>query len=154
MGERWDLAARPVATVGGERIFVCDNLCFAGDLIALKRKHTSKLDIEKEIAQGLDRYQEGILQLEEDIASLKRLSLTERESKELIFDIFRKKIVPLRLFHPVTETYHQTRDPDNRMTAWGLYNTVTAHIKTLKPARQFQATIALGRHFRLGKALV
>jgi len=29
----------------GLKILVCDNLCFAGDLIALKRKHTAGLDL-------------------------------------------------------------------------------------------------------------
>ena len=29
----------------GVRVFVCDNLAFAGDLIALKRKHTARFDL-------------------------------------------------------------------------------------------------------------
>ena len=43
----------------GLKILVCDNLCFAGDLIALKRKHTAGLDLPRELAQALDRYQRG-----------------------------------------------------------------------------------------------
>ncbi len=44
----------------GLRVFVCDNLMFSGDVIALKRRHTSKLDLGKEISEGLDRYQQGV----------------------------------------------------------------------------------------------
>src|SRR5262249_11154560 len=47
----------------GLKVLVCDNLCFAGDLIALKRKHTAGLDLPRELARALDRYQAGLLTL-------------------------------------------------------------------------------------------
>ena len=40
----------------GYRVFVCDNMSFAGDLIALRRKHTGNLDLHKEFAEGIGRY--------------------------------------------------------------------------------------------------
>ena len=48
----------------GFRVFVCDNLVFAGDVIALRRRHTSGLNLVREIAQAIDRYQDGVLSLE------------------------------------------------------------------------------------------
>ncbi len=133
----------------GTRIFVCDNLCFAGDLIALRRKHTSRLDLHKEIADGLDRYEKGVLSLQEGIECLQRLRLTEPESKGMIFDVFRKKIVPMRLFHPVVETYHAKRDDNHLITAWQLHNAFTEHVKTLSPGPKFTSTLGLGKHFQL-----
>src|SRR5437762_590293 len=51
----------------GFRVFVCDNLVFSGDLIALRRKHTSGLDLPSEIARAIDRYQEGTLNLKRGV---------------------------------------------------------------------------------------
>ncbi len=34
----------------GYRVFICDNMAFHGDLIALKRKHTANLDLHTEFA--------------------------------------------------------------------------------------------------------
>jgi Domain of unknown function (DUF932) len=41
----------------GVRVFVCDNLTFAGDLIALKRKHTARFDLNADLSRAVDRYQ-------------------------------------------------------------------------------------------------
>src|SRR5207302_7986255 len=40
----------------GYRVFICDNMAFSGDLIALRRKHTGNLDLHKEFAEGIGRY--------------------------------------------------------------------------------------------------
>jgi hypothetical protein len=133
----------------GVRVFVCSNLCFSGDLIALKRRHTKNLDLRREISDGLDRYQDGVLSLKVGIGCLQRLSLTESEAKGFVYDIFRKKVVPVQLFHAVTESYHATCGPDGRITAWGLHNCFTDYIKTLAPAPAFRATTRLGRFFSL-----
>src|SRR6266496_2793980 len=36
----------------GYRVFICDNMAFSGDLIALRRKHTSNLDLNREFPEG------------------------------------------------------------------------------------------------------
>ena len=35
----------------GLKVFVCDNLTFSGDLIALRRKHTSRFDLNADISR-------------------------------------------------------------------------------------------------------
>src|SRR5262249_44796761 len=37
-----------IGLVAGVRVFVCDNLALSGDMILLKRKHTSGLDLTRE----------------------------------------------------------------------------------------------------------
>jgi hypothetical protein len=129
----------------GVRVFLCDNLCFTGDLIALKRRHTKNLDLQKELAQGLDRYQAGVLSLNTGITSLKNTPIGERTAAKYVYDAFRKKIVPVRLFHPVTESWHKSIDHN----LWTLHNCFTEHIKTMPPASAFRATTRLGRFFSL-----
>src|SRR5207253_4240348 len=42
----------------GLSVFVCDNLAFRGDLIALKRKHTPGLNLKQELTLAVLRFQE------------------------------------------------------------------------------------------------
>ncbi len=137
-----------ITMVAGLRVWVCSNLCFSGDLIALKRKHTSGLDLPHELAGGLDRYQADVMSLQGGVERLKQRTLYGNEAKHTIFDIFRKKIVPIRFFHPVTEAYDQARQ-DTLITAWWMNNALTTHIKTLPPAPAFRATVRLGQFFSL-----
>ena len=132
----------------GLRVLVCDNLCFAGDLIALKRKHTARLDLPQEITAALDRYQAGVPRLASGITALKNTLLTVSQAKEMVFDIFRQQIVPIRLFHPVVSVY-QDAVRQHGPTSWALHNAFTTHLKALPPGPAFRATIRLGQFFGL-----
>lgn len=71
-------------------------------------------------------------------------------AKEYIFDIFRKKVVPMRLFHPVVDEWQQaTAQTNGYGTEWQLHNAFTHHIKGLKPAVAFNATRKLGEYFQV-----
>ncbi len=139
-----------ITLVAGVRVFVCSNLCYAGDLIALKRKHTKGLDLDAELSRGLDRYQEGVVTLQGGIERLKTIPLGRGQAKQFIYDIFRQKIVPARFFSPVVESWHATTD--NHPQAhhlWTLHNAFTSQIKTLPPAPAFRAAVRLGQFFSL-----
>jgi hypothetical protein len=129
----------------GYRVFVCDNMSFAGDLIALKRKHTGNLDLHKEFAEGITRYVRDYRRLQDDITVWKETPVTPEKAKTLIYDIFLQKIVPTRLFHPVIGTYQATMHQGQNL--WTLANAVTRHIQKLKPAPAFSATVKLGKFF-------
>lgn len=140
----------------GFRIFVCDNLAFSGDLIALKRKHTAGLDLAGEIAGALDRYQEGLLTLEGDISRLKETAITDHDAKVFIFDCFEQAILPVRYFESVCSSYFPPEIIDGGSngthTLWSLHNVFTSHIQRLTPNRAFEANAHLGRMLGLGKA--
>jgi len=128
----------------GYRIFICDNMAFHGDLIALKRKHTANLDLHKEFAEGIGRYVRGYHKLQENINWWKERTVSKERGKQLIYDIFTQKIVPVRLFHPVCTVWQRQEEPK---TFWNLHNVFTGHIKTLKPAPAFTSTLKLSRFF-------
>tara|TARA_Y100001938_G_scaffold146721_1_gene226223 strand:+ start:2243 stop:3031 length:789 start_codon:yes stop_codon:yes gene_type:complete len=50
----------PAAMVGGRHTFVCDNLCFSGDMVKVQRKHTRNIhrDIDSVIARGIAQLDE------------------------------------------------------------------------------------------------
>jgi hypothetical protein len=129
----------------GYRVFVCDNMSFLGDMIALRRKHTGKLDLHKEFAAGVGRYVRDYRRLQDDILVWKETPVTLERAKTLICDIFLQKIVPVRLFHPVVSSYQATLHQGQNL--WTLHNAFTRHIQHLNPAPQFTATVKLGKFF-------
>ena len=136
----------------GVRVFACDNTAVAGDEIILRKKHSPRFDIRAELPEAFDRYQEGSLRLQRDIEDLKGTSLMTQEAKHYIFDIFRKKVVPIRLFHPVIEDWY-TQHPaaESQGDLWQLVNCFTTHMKKLPPNVAMRSHVKLGRFFGLGK---
>jgi hypothetical protein len=129
---------------------VCDNLTFSGDLIALRRKHTARFDLNADISRAVDRYQAHLMALQQQIAGIQETPLSELQAKALIVDAFRHEIVPIRFFKPVTETYPAPDMTDVLpRTLWGLHNAFTRSVKQMAPATAFEATTALGAFFGL-----
>ena len=118
-------------------------MSFSGELIALKRKHTANLDLHTEFATGIGRYVQGYGKLQENIAWWKERTVSKERGKQLIYDIFKQKLVPIRLFYPTVSDWEAAEDK----TMWRLHNCMTAHVKTLKPAPAFTATLKLSRFF-------
>lgn len=136
----------------GVRVFVCDNLAFSGDLIALRRKHTAKFDLNADISRAVDRYQTHLLSLQQQIDGIQAKPVSDLEAKALIVDAFRQEILPIRYFKPVTEAYYSPA-PDmtdvQPRTLWGLHNAFTRCVKQMAPAPAFEATTELGKFFGL-----
>jgi hypothetical protein len=128
----------------GARVFVCDNMSFHGDLIAI-RKHTSKLDLGEEMDRAMYRYMQSFKKLQEDIQIQRDSPLEERKAKTLIYDIFEQRIMPLKLFHPIVNDWKAVAKED--MNGWRLQNVCTSHIKTMPPAPAFRCTARLGKFF-------
>ena len=86
------------------------------------------------------------------VDSLKASYLSDALAKQQVFDLFNEGSMPLHLFDDVVKYYfHPGEDqPDCKpRNLWGLNNSCTRAIQTLKPAAQFDAAINVGRHFRL-----
>lgn len=130
----------------GVRVFVCDNLCFSGDLIALRRKHTVRFDLMADISKAIDRYQQHLTVLAGQVERLKTDQLSHEQAKAMMFDAVAGEIIPLRLL-PVVSTIYQTYPEPP--TAWTLHNIFTTSLKQLAPAPAFAATIRLGKLFGL-----
>ena len=141
-----------ICLVAGVRVTVCDNLLLSGDLIALKKRNTSHLDLYAELDEGFNRYLAHTRTLDLQIAAMQDAALTDAEAKLKIFEIFAHKLLPLRLFAPVVENYFSpgaTMTDCQPRTLWGLHNSFTRATKALRPARSFEASADLGRIFGL-----
>jgi hypothetical protein len=136
----------------GVRVFVCDNLAFAGDLIALKRKHTARFDLNADLSRAVDRYRAHLVGLHQKIAQVRDTHLSDVEAKSLIVDAFRQEILPIRFFKPASESYFAPT-PDmvdaQPRSLWGLHNAFTRAVRQMAPAPAFDATTQLGKFFGL-----
>ena len=83
---------------------------------------------------------------------MKQATISQQRAALFVYDIFRKKIVPLRLFHPVVDDWH-TQFPRNDSLGdmWTLHNCFTNHTKKLAPNVAMRSTVRLGKFFGLGR---
>jgi hypothetical protein len=127
-------------------------MALSGQDLILHKKHTKNFSLVKEIPEAFDRYQDGALQVQRNIEELKESAVSRDTAHRRVFDIFRRKIVPIRLFHPVVDEWYATHPERGDIgTEWELLNCFTAHTKKLPPGPQMRATVRLGKYFGLGK---
>lgn len=136
-----------LALTAGYRVFVCDNMAFAGEFTPVLYKHTHKLDLVEVISIGVDRIQRNFAPLREQISSWQARELLDEEAKLLIYHAFIDRALPLprhllpkvhgHYFAPVYEAFRPR-------TLWSLANAFTSAFKELKPVPQFALTAKLG----------
>src|SRR5690348_7817682 len=111
----------------GLSVFVCDNLVFRGDLIALNRKHTSGLNLRAELSSAVLRFQEHYGRPTGEIDRLRARELTDPEAKALIHDVFVGAVLPVRFLPQVSEMYFSPPFQEwAGRNAWSLHNAFTA----------------------------
>lgn len=132
----------------GLSVFVCDNLVFRGDLIALNRKHTAGLDLGTELKAAVRRFQDHFGCLTGEIDQLKTHVLADGEAKALIHDVFAQGIFPLRFLPEISSTYFQpTVEEWKDRTCWSLHNAFTLAAKQMPITTRLPAIQELGRLF-------
>lgn len=136
----------------GLSVFVCDNLVFRGDLIALNRKHTSGLDLLTELSNAVLRFQDHFGRLTGEIERLRARELTDGEAKALIHDIFVGGVLPVRFLPQVSETYFAPPFQEwAGRNAWSLHNAFTSAAKQMPMSTRLGATQELGRVFGMSE---
>jgi len=132
----------------GLSVFVCDNLVFRGDMIALRRKHTSGLNLKVELAGAILRFQEHFGRLAGEVARLKDRALADIQAKAMIHDAFAEGLMPVRFLPEVSRAYFEPVLPDfTPRTAWSLHNAFTGVAKAMPMTTRMAATQALGKFF-------
>lgn len=133
----------------GARVFVCDNLAFSGDLIALNRKHTVGLPLEKEVDRAIVAFAEKFEEFSEQIKNFKKTEIKMIDAKEIIFDLFiEKRIMPLRFMDDVAKEYANPSFEDFKpRTMWSLQNAFTKVAGELSEACRFRSLKILGKFF-------
>jgi hypothetical protein len=132
----------------GLAVFVCDNLAFRGDMIALRRKHTAGLQLGDELSRAVDRFQEHFRILASEIELLRERRLSIDDAKALMHDVFVQGVMPLRFLPDVARAYFQPERAEfEPRTAWSLHNAFTGVAKSMPLTTRLVATQELGRLF-------
>jgi hypothetical protein len=132
----------------GLSVFVCDNMVFRGDLIALNRKHTVGLHLRTELNHAVLRFQDHFGKLTGEILNLKERGLVDTDAKAIIHDVFVHGIMPIRLLPEVSNLYFEPFVDEFRpRNAWSLHNAFTAAAKEMPITTRMPAIQELGRYF-------
>lgn len=132
----------------GLSVFVCDNMVFRGDLIALNGKHTSGLHLRTELNHAVLRFQEHFGKLTGEVLDLKGRNLSDTDAKAVIHDVFVHGIMPIRLLPKVSNLYFEPFVDEFRpRNAWSLHNAFTAAAKEMPITTRMPAIQELGRYF-------
>ncbi|MDQ4123254.1 MAG: DUF932 domain-containing protein [Acidobacteriota bacterium] len=146
-----------LALTAGLRIFVCDNMAFAGDFTPLLQKHTRNFDLEDLISIGVDRIHRNFDPLKRQVKEWQRNPLPDEQAKLLIYEAFLegKLKLPRFLLPVVHESYFRPEhEAFKARTLWSLSNAFTSAFKKLKPVQQFASTARLGKYFNEAAAQV
>jgi len=136
-----------LALVAGYRVFVCDNMAFAGDFAPVFHKHTRKLELLDVISIGVDKIQRNFAPLRRQVDEWREQGIGDEQAKLIIYQAFIGKALPVprHLIHRVHEEYFTPRYVAFRpRTLWSLSNAFTSAFKELKPMQQFRLTARLG----------
>jgi hypothetical protein len=131
----------------GVHTFVGDNMALSGDEIILHKRHLPHLNIRHALMQAFERHQQGALVLRHTIEALQCEPLTREAAERPLFQIFWRKILPVRLFAPVADAYSS----GERQTSWALLSACTAVTQQLPPGPNLTATVRLGTFFGLNR---
>jgi hypothetical protein len=137
----------------GAKVFICDNLSFHADMIALKRKHTAGLDLLGELKEAVKRFIEKFWQMSVQFDELKNRKITEADAKVKIYDIFAKQVIAPRYFPLVNAAYFMPTFEEYEEqyvgTMWSLHNAFTWALKPAPLPVQQSVALELAREFSL-----
>ena len=135
--------------VVGFRTFVCDNLAFRGEFVAVSKRHSKNVDIQEVIALGVDRAQRHFLPMMEQIHVWQNFQLPDIRAKEIIYDAILGAVdMPKHLLKSVNSNYFEpTLDDFKPRTLWSLQSAFTSAFKELEPIPMYRATSSLGTYF-------
>ena len=125
----------------GNRMIVCENLCFSSD-VKLARRHTVNIirDIPRVLSEAIGRLLSHWTDMETRISRYQNTEIGFDQACALAVQLAEAKALPARDVFPVTQEFKAPRHPEfNSPTLWNLYNSVTENLKgsdlTKLPAR-------------------
>jgi hypothetical protein len=133
--------------VAGYKVFVCDNLSFAGEYKPMLAKHSKNLDLIESVSTAVDRLQRGWKPIREMIDFKRQHQLSDEKAREMLYRLFTDAKLPISLFRTTHREYFERAlyEEFSKKTLWRLENAVTSSIKKLNPISQYENTSKLGK---------
>ena len=144
-------------TVGGARVFVCDNMAFSGEMTVLRHKHIWGFNLADLIRRGLELWQNKQVRMVSDIQRLGNIAITDEQAQALLAKTTYDGMVTFQTFKLAYELFFEraVRTPEQYQdcaprTVWSLHNAFTRALKESTPNTAFNTTIELSKVFGLG----
>ena len=115
----------------GNRMIVCENLCFASD-IKLARRHTVNIltDLPRVLADAVGRVVSHWNDMTKRIEFYKSLEITDALAADLMVRLVDGKAFPQRDIYPCIQEFRNPRHEEFKGgTLWTLYNAITETLK-------------------------
>lgn len=131
----------------GAKVFVCDNLCFDGDVVVF-RKHTKHgmRDVRKLVSEAAELAEDRFYEMVADFDAFREAELSEEEGFALLGRLFYRKVLKVKQFTVASNEWRSpSHDTFDDRSVWSFYNSVTAALKTAGPGNVFQLHSRLHR---------
>jgi len=115
----------------GNRVLICENLCFSAD-IKLARRHTVNIlaDLPRVIADAVGRCVSHWNDMGLRIERYKQTILTSQEAENLVIRLVDSRALPAReIYNVITEFRSPRHDEFKGDSLWTLYNALTECLK-------------------------
>jgi hypothetical protein len=125
----------PAGLVVGTQVFVCDNLCFSGE-IRISRKHTryAVRDLKALTARAVGQLGARLMGLEERVTAYKQLAIDDREAHDLVIRALDCGAITSTQLPIVVENWRKPKHEEFLpRTGWSLFNAITETYKGINP---------------------
>ena len=136
--------------VYGSKIFVCDNLAFAGQFV-IKRRHTRRIldDLPVLVRQGIAHFEAHVGAQKELFERLKQAAIVNTHAHDLLVRAAAAGVISFAGIRKVRKEWiAPSHEAFRARTAWSLYNAFTEVAKAYEPISRSQRTLALTALFR------
>tara|TARA_B110000444_G_scaffold197342_1_gene188180 strand:+ start:15022 stop:15813 length:792 start_codon:yes stop_codon:yes gene_type:complete len=116
----------------GAQVFVCDNLCFSGE-IRVTRKHTGdvRTDVENLLESAIYQAPSKHIQIANDMEFMKSVEITDDEAWAILGMGYGREILkPRQLLVARNSWVKPPQDDFSDRTLWSLYNAFTEALKS------------------------
>lgn len=125
----------PAGLVAGTKVFVCDNLCFSGE-VRISRKHTryAMRDLRHLASRAVGELGGKFQQLDQRIEGYKGKLLSDPKAHDLVVKALDcRAITPTQVPAVLQEWREPSHEAFRKRNAWSLFNAVTEVHKRLNP---------------------
>lgn len=115
----------------GNRMLVCENLCFASD-VKLARRHTLNImaDLPRVLADAVGRVVSHWNDMEQRIALYRETEISDSLASDLVVKLVDCKAFPARdIYNAIKEFRAPRHEEFNGGSLWTLYNAITENLK-------------------------
>ena len=138
-----------VGLTAGISVCVCSNLCFGGSMV-LKRRHTSRIELDGLVTEAIDALGDEFLTLETVAEDLKLQYVRDDAARVAIVKTAEAGAVNSCDIVPVFREFKSPSHPEfEEPTRWSLLNAFTENAKKYSPARADVCHRGLTRLFGL-----